>query len=394
MLKNNYRFTMIACYVGYVVQAIIVNFLPLLYVQLGTEFDLQLGEITALIAVMFALQLCADLFAVKLVDLIGYRASIITGHLLTGAGLILLGTLPYALSEPYAGIVIASFVYSSGGGLIEVMLSPIIEACPTKNKSGNMTLLHSFYCWGLVFTVLVTTLYFAVFGIANWRYMALVWAIVPILNTAVLSVCPINRIDGGERSKSVIKLLGKGKVIILLIMMLCGGAAEVAVAQWASTFVERGLGVSKQYGDLLGPCMFAVFMGLTRTLYSIFSGKLNIQKALTISAAVCVCGYILSFVTDNALMSLIGSSVIGVSVAILWPGVLSIGAAGIPEGGTALFALMALSGDIGCIAGPALVGGVAESASLGIGLFSAIIFPVLFLVSLVVYRAKYGDNAR
>ena len=385
--------TVFACYVGYVVQAIVINFLPLLYVRLSGEFGITTDKVTVLITVTFALQLTIDALAAGFVDKIGYRRCMVAAHVFAGCGLVLLGVLPYLMKSAYAGVFLSMLVYSTGSGLIEVLISPIVEACPTKNKSAHMSLLHSFYCWGLVVTVLLSTLFFAVFGIDKWRYMAFFWSIVPFVNAVLFSFCPINTVSEEGNTVPLNKLFSNKRVWAILVLMACAGAAEVGVAQWASDFAERGLGVSKTYGDLLGPCLFAVCMGSARVLYPLFSGRIELKKALMLSGALCVLSYLLLALSPRPWLSLVGSALVGLSVGILWPGFVSLGAAQIKEGGTSLFALMALAGDLGCITGPALVGFIGGAASFKTGFLFGAIFPVILVITLAAFKIKRKDNA-
>ena len=387
-LIKNYKVTIGACYVGYVCQAIVNNFAPLLFVTFGTEFGISLAQITVLITVNFAIQLSVDLLSAKLIDRIGYRTAGVCAHLFIGTGLILMGALPRVVPSPLAGLIGASAVYSVGGGMLEVMVSPLVEGCPTKGKSASMSLLHSFYCWGSVLVIGLTTAVFARFGTTVWDKMSYAWAALPFLNALFFLFIPIpEQLSDGTRSR-VLPLLRSGVFWVLVVMMFSAGASELAVAQWASSFVEKGLGVSKTLGDLLGPCLFAVFMGTVRVAYAPIAKKLGLSVPIAVSAGLCVISYLMMTLSDNAALSLVGCALCGVSVALMWPASFSKAAASLPSGGTAMFALLALAGDLGCLAGPALVGRVssAHGDDLHIGILSAIAFPAVLFVAVWVLK--------
>jgi len=391
MLKS-FKITQFACYVGYVVQAIIVNFLPLLYVYISSDYGISFEKITLLISVTFAFQLLIDFFSARFIEKIGYRKCIVTAHICVSIGFILLSFLPEVI-PPFAGFTVAVLFYSFGAGLIEVLVSPIIEACPSDSKSGSMQLLHSFYCWGMVFTILVSTAFFAIFGIENWQYCALMWTVIPVVNTFLFLNCPINTLKTEGESGSIKKLFSNKIVWVVMILMLCSGAAEQAVAQWASAFVEAGLKISKTYSDLIGPCLFAVCMGIVRMLYGFFADKIKLKPALMASGVLCVISYLIIIFSPWAWLSLVGASLCGVSVAIMWPACLSLGAENVSGGGTSLFAYMALFGDAGCIVGPGLVGMIAGSKGIGVSLGFGIVFPILIIIGLMFFKSKKRVNA-
>lgn len=396
---KNFKATVGACYVGYVCQAIVNNFAPLLFVTFGTQFGISIADITLLITVNFAVQLTVDLVSAKFIDRIGYRAAGVAAHVFVGTGLVLMGTLPTAVSSPFAGLIAASVVYSLGGGMLEVMVSPLVENCPTKGKSASMSLLHSFYCWGSVLVIGVTTAVFGAVGTSVWNVLSVAWAAIPFANAVLFLLVPIpQQLSEGPRSR-VLPLLKSGIFWVLAVMMFCAGASELAVAQWASTFVEKGLGVSKTLGDLLGPCLFAVMMGTVRVAYAPIAKKLGLTVPIAVSAVLCAVSYIMMTLSGSAAVSLAGCALCGVSVALMWPSSFSTAAAALPAGGTAMFALLALAGDLGCLAGPALVGEVSSSAGddLSKGILAAIAFPaVLFFAVLLcgyLVKRKKPDDA-
>lgn len=387
-ILKSYKHTVTASIFGYITQAIIVNFAPLLFLTFQSDFNISLSEIALLSTVNFVVQLLVDLISAKFIDKIGYRISIVAAHLFAAAGLVGLSFFPRVFDNHFAGLLTATVIYAIGGGIIEVLVSPIIEACPTKRKSAMMSLLHSFYCWGLVFVIGVSTVFFVTAGIENWSTLALIWAAVPLLNAIYFCFVPIYKLDGGKESFSMKKLFSIKVFWILLLLMLCAGAAEQAVGQWASAFAESGLNVSKTMGDLLGPCLFAVMMGLSRIFYARFSEKINLQKFITVSCILCFLSYLLMVFSPVPVLSLIACGMVGLSVGILWPGIFSVAAKDFPKGGTAMFALLALAGDAGCAFGPYLVGAVSGAANetLKWGILAAAIFPILLIAGIFVYK--------
>lgn len=386
---------MYACFVGYIVQAIVNNFVPLLFVTFQESYGIPLSEITMLITVNFAVQLVIDLLSAWFIDKIGYRASVLAAHICSAVGLILLTVLPSVISSPFAGLLVAVVIYAVGGGLIEVIISPIIEACPTDNKEKAMSLLHSFYCWGHVGVVLISTVFFALFGIENWKILALIWAIVPIVNTFVFIKVPIYSLnEDGEEGLPLRKLFSMKMFRVFLIMMICAGASEQAVSQWASAFAEKGLGVSKTVGDLAGPMAFAVLMGTSRLIFGKYGHKLDLDRFMKYSCILCIAAYLCITLVPNPVIGLIGCGICGFSVGILWPGTYSKASASIKGGGTAMFAMLALAGDIGCSGGPTLAGLVSDrfGGNMRAGIMAAIIFPAVMTVCLMLSGKKKAEQ--
>lgn len=384
-MRNKYRKTIYACFVGYIVQAIVNNFAPLLFLAFQEFYGIPLTKITMLITVNFGLQLLVDLVSVKYVDRIGYRASLLIAHGCAAAGLVFLAVLPDILGDPFVGVLIAVIVYAVGGGLLEVLVSPVVEACPTDNKEKAMSLLHSFYCWGHVGVVLLSTLFFRIFGIENWRILALIWAIIPLGNGILFAKVPIaSLMEEGEKGLSL-KELSRMKIFwVFMLMMFCAGASEQSVSQWASIFAEKGLGVGKTAGDLAGPMAFALLMGSARAFYGKCGEKLDLDKFMKGSSLLCVASYLCIALIPNPVPQLIGCGICGLSVGIMWPGTFSKAAASLPRGGMALFALMALAGDLGCSGGPAVVGMVSSAfeEDLKKGFLAAAVFPGLLLLGI------------
>lgn len=394
-MKPNYKKTMYACFIGYIVQAIVNNFLPLLFVKLQSDYGIPLSEITVLVTVNFTVQLLVDLLSAGFVDKIGYRAAAVGAHFLAAAGLLLLTILPGLFSDAFYGILIAVLVYAVGGGLIEVMISPIIEACPTENKEQAMSLSHSFYAWGHAGVVLLSGGFFAIFGIENWRILALLWTLIPIANAVLFLRAPMYSLEDGSNTSLSFKELFSQKIFwILMLMMLCSGASEQAVAQWASAFAEKGLGVGKAVGDLAGTMTFALMMGIARLIYGKSSAKMNLNRFIIFSACLCIVSYLCISLVPIPFVGLLGCAICGFSVGIFWPGTYSIAAASVKGGGTAMFALLALAGDVGCTSGPTLAGFIAEhfGGSLKAGIFSAVIFPVFMLLGMVWLRKSKKES--
>lgn len=353
--EKNYQLTIYACFIGYIVQAIVNNFAPLLFVTFSTTYQIPLSKITMLVTINFGLQLLVDLLSAGFIDKIGYKASVLLAHVLAAVGILALAVLPDALADPFVGILIAIMIYAIGGGLLEVLVSPIVESCPTDNKETAMSLLHSFYCWGHVGVVLLSTIFFKVFGIKNWKILAILWMLVPIANSFLLLKAPIAPLmEEGEKGMSMLELCKQKLFWVLLIMMVCAGASEQAVSQWASTFAEKVLGVDKTIGDLAGPMTFAILMGSARAFYGKYGEKLDLDKFMIGSSILCVISYLLISLSPSPVLSLVGCGICGLSVGIMWPGSFSKAAAGLKRGGTAMFALLALGGDLGCSGRPYL----------------------------------------
>lgn len=389
MQKTTYKHTIYACYLGYIVQAAGNNFAPLLFVIWGDVFGIPTGQITMLIALNFMIQLTVDLISAKFIDRVGYRRAVIAAHIFSAVGLAGLAVFPFILGDSFNGLLIAVFCYAVGGGLIEVLISPIVEACPTDSKSSAMSLLHSFYCWGTVFVILVSTAVLGVFGTGSWRILACVWAVLPAANAFIFTRVPILTLaDVDEKRIPAGGLLSSRIFWVLVLLMIASGASEQGMIQWASMFAERGLGVTKTVGDIVGPCLFAVLMGVSRVFYAKKSESLDLLRCITWSGVLCAASYLCAAFSPVPLMSLFGCALCGLSVGILWPGVFSVAAVRCRGGGTTLFALLALAGDLGCTGGPSLVGGISGlfGDSFTAGLASAVVFPVMLIACSVVCR--------
>ena len=388
-MNHRYDRTITACFVGYIVQAIVNNFVPLLFLTLQRTYDIPLSRITLLVTFNFGVQLLVDLLSVAFADKIGYRVCMVAAHVASAAGLILLSVLPEALPSPFAGILISVMIYAIGGGLLEVLVSPVMEACPSDHKEQAMSMLHSFYCWGHVGVVLLSTVFFQTLGIENWKYLCLFWAVIPVCNGIAFTTVPIAPlIPEGERGLRLGELFRDKVFWILLIMMVCSGASEQAVSQWASTFAEKGLGISKTAGDLAGPMLFAVMMGLTRAFYGKFGDRIQLDRFMTGSTVLCLAAYLGIVFLPLPQLSLLACGLCGLSVGTLWPGTFSKAAASLPRGGTAMFALLALGGDLGCSGGPTLVGMVSSAAgeNLKLGILTAMVFPLALLTGIFLLK--------
>lgn len=384
--QKNYKKTLLACYLGFVTQAISANFTPLLFLTFRESYGITLDKIAMIPLVFYLTQLFVDFAATKFADKIGYRTCVVASQILSAVGLVLMAVLPELFASPFVGIIIAVVLYAIGSGLIEVLVSPIVEACPFENKDGMMSLLHSFYCWGAMGVILGSTLFFAVFGIENWKILTFIWALVPLYNTFNFIKCPIERLVEDGESMSIGKLLKTPIFWLMIILMVCSGASEASMAQWASAFTESAIGVSKTVGDLAGPCLFALFMGISRILYGKFSEKLDLTKIMLVCGLMCACCYLLAALSPLPVLGLSGCALCGLAVGIMWPGSVSISSQACPKGGTAMFAFLALAGDLGAMVSPAMVGSISEKlgGNLKTGLLVATVFPVILVGNLIV----------
>jgi MFS family permease len=359
---------------------------PLLFLTFKSTYGITLEKIALIPMVFYLTQLLVDLGATKFADKIGYRTCVVVSQVISSAGLALMAILPDMLPVPFIGILISVVLYAIGSGLIEVLLSPIVEACPFENKEGVMSLLHSFYCWGAMGVILGSTLFFAVFGVENWKILTFVWALIPLYNTFNFVNCPIERLVEDGKSMGISKLLKTPIFWLMILLMVCSGASEATMSQWASAFTESAIGVSKTIGDLAGPCLFAMFMGITRTLYGKFSDKLDLTKVMLVCGILCAGCYLLASLSQLPILGLAGCALCGLAVGIMWPGSISVSSQQCPRGGTAMFAFLALAGDLGATVSPTMVGSFSEMAGgdLKIGLLVATVFPIILVAGLIV----------
>lgn len=393
--QNNYKKTLIACYLGFVTQAISANFAPLLFLTFKNTYGITLEKIAMIPMVFYLTQLFVDYAATEFADKLGYRICVVASQVLSAFGIASMCILPEIMPTPFSGILISVILYAIGSGLIEVLVSPIVEACPFENKSGMMSLLHSFYCWGAMGVILGSTLFFTIFGINNWKILTLIWAIIPLYNAFNFIKCPIDRLPDSDESMGIRQLFQMPLFCLMILLMVCSGASEACMAQWASAFTESALGVSKTVGDLAGPCLFAMFMGISRMLYGKFSEKLDLIKVMLSCGILCTICYLLASLSTLPILGLIGCALCGSAVGIMWPGSISISSQNCPRGGTAMFAFLALAGDLGAMISPAMVGSLAERAggNLKIGLFVATVFPIVLVFGLLLLKKKSHTTA-
>lgn len=387
-MDKNYKKTLFACYLGFITQAIAANFAPLLFLKFHKDYAIPLGKIALISTMFFLTQLIVDILCARFVDRIGYRKCVVASELCSAAGLVGLAFLPELFRDPFTGIIISVIVYAVGSGLIEVLCSPIVEACPFEHKEAVMSLLHSFYCWGSVGVVLLSTLFFAVFGIGRWKWLACAWSLVPLYNIYNFATCPIEHlVEDGEGMK-IGSLFRVPVFWVAIILMVCAGASELSMAQWASAYAESAIGLSKSAGDLAGPCMFAVTMGISRVIYGKYGDRMNLMNFMFGSGSLCLLCYVMASVSSNPLIGLIGCIVCGFSVGIMWPGTISISSRQLPAGGTAMFALLAMAGDLGGAFGPGLVGNITQHAedNLQKGMLAGCVFPLVLVISLLVMQ--------
>ena len=389
-MQKNYRKTLTACYLAFITQAICANFAPLLFLRFHTNYGISLGQIALIPTAFFLTQLLIDVFCAKFVDAIGYRRSIVISEIASGLGLAGLAVIPDLFHDPFVGILICVVIYAIGSGLIEVLASPIVEACPFEHKDAVMSLLHSFYCWGSVGVILLSTVFFSVFGIEHWKILACIWALIPLYNIWNFATCPIERLTEEGKGMTIGALFKTPLFWLAIILMVCAGASELSMAQWASAFTEAALGFSKTMGDLIGPCLFAVTMGISRVIYGKYGAKMNLTRFMIGSGILCLCCYLLASLSASPVLGLIGCIFCGSSVGIMWPGTISIISPRLPRGGTALFALLAMAGDLGGAFGPSLVGAVTQQAgdNLRSGILVGSVFPLILIVSLFLMNRK------
>lgn len=387
---NKYRKTLIACYLAFITQAITANFAPLLFLTFHKSMGIPLGKVALVSTAFYFTQLIVDVVCAKFVDRIGYRVCAVASEIASAAGLVCLAFLPSLLPDPFIGIIISVIIYAIGSGLIEVLASPIVEACPFDHKEAVMSLLHSFYCWGSVGVILLSTVFFAVFGLENWRWVSCIWALIPLYNVYNFATCPIEPLVEDGKGMTIRTLFKTPMFFLGIVLMVCAGAAEMSMAQWASAFVESALGLSKTMGDLVGPCLFAVTMGISRVIYGKFGSRIELTKYMLGSGTLCLACYILAALSHNPVICLTGCILCGFSVGIMWPGTISILSKRLPTGGTAMFALLAMAGDLGGAFGPWLVGFTSQirNDDLKAGMLVACVFPIVLIVSIIGIKAK------
>lgn len=400
MIKNNYKTTICAAMLGYITQAIMLNFPPLLYIFFQTDYGLTLSQVSFLITANIIVELIVDVIVSRCAVRIGYRPMVLIGSAFAVLGLIAMIVLPSFMESKFLALILSMMLCGAGGGIMEVLISPIVEACPTKNKTGMMSLLHSFYCWGQAGVVLFSTLFFLAFGLENWIYAAIFWTIIPLACFLLFTVTPIYTLEEeGSGGQSFLALFKNKLFWVLVLMMICAGASELSMAQWASAFAETALGRSdlKWLTDLLGPCLFAICMGSARVFYAKKAEKIDLTKGIFISSLICIASYLVAIIFTSPVVSLIGCAVCGIGAGIMWPGSYSLGSAKIPSGGVLMFGMLALAGDFGCLVGPSLTGQAASlfGDNLRVGFAFALIFPIILaVISFVMYiRARKNKKS-
>ena len=395
--EKGYKLTRFSCYLCFIIQAIIINFPPILFLTFSTSYNIPIGKITLLVTINFACQFCIDMLSAIFAKHLSYRAMVISANAFGAVGLMMYGILPDLLPDPYIGLVIATLTSAIGSGLIEVIANPLMQSCPKPQKEFSMGFLHSFYCWGSLGVVLISTLTLLAAGSENWRILAFFWSLVPLTNTVLFIIAPINQPSKElEASSSLGKLAKTGTFWLFICIMILGGACELGVSQWASAYAELALtGIipeaeAKIIGDLLGPCFFALTMAASRMIYPKLCEKYDLRKLMIISAFLCAGCYAVTAFIPNPIISLIGCGVCGFTVGIMWPGTLDLAGKTCTFVGTALFAMLSLAGDLGCLLGPSLIGFTADSfgGNLKIGMITAIALPVILAVILILFRAK------
>ncbi|WP_440065484.1 MFS transporter [Streptosporangium sp. OZ121] len=407
-----YDHTRRACYTGYVTQAIVNNLAPLLFIVFQTRYQLPLEMLGRLVLLNFATQLVTDIVAVRFVDRTGYRVPLVLAHILSALGLVLLAVAPAVSPSPYLGLCVAIVVYAVGGGLLEVLVSPVVDALPSpqEGKAAAMSLLHSFYCWGQVAVVAGSTLLLAWIGQDAWQVLPVAWALVPLVNMVAFLRVPLPATVPDEHRTSLRALFGAPAFAAAVVLMLCAGAAELTMSQWSSLFAEEGLGVSKVWGDLAGPCLFAVLMGIGRIVYGLWGERIPLVPAMASCGALATVCYLVVCLSSDPVVSLVGCAVCGLAVSLLWPGTFSLAAARFPLGGAAMFGVLAVFGDAGGAAGPWIAGAAADasaaangflsalSAALpgdgGSGLRTGILVATVFPLAVVALTLAYGIRTR
>ncbi len=392
--RKNYKKTLAACYLGFITQAIAANFAPLLFLTFHKSFRIPLGKIALISTVFFFTQLIVDAVCAKVADRIGYRLCVVASEVTSALGLVCLAVLPQLMSDPFAGIMVSVVIYAIGSGLIEVLVSPIVEACPFDNKEAVMSLLHSFYCWGSVGVIVLSSAFFALFGTEHWRWLACLWAIIPFFNIFNFITCPIERLTEDGEGMSVNVLFRTPRFLLGVLLMVCAGASELSMAQWASAFAESALGLPKTVGDMAGPCLFAVMMGLSRLIYGKFGDRIDLKRYMTGSGILCLVCYLLAGLSKNPFVALAGCILCGFAVGIMWPGTISMLSKLLPLGGTAMFALLAMAGDIGGALGPGIVGEITERMgdNLQAGMLAGVMFPIVLIISVVSIGSRRSNS--
>lgn len=333
-----------------------------------------------------------DFISAKVVDRIGYRKCAVASQFFSAVGLLGLTIFPYIFPNAYIGILFSVLIYAIGSGLIETVGSPIVQACPIDNKDKYMSMIHSFYCWGHVLVVIASTVFFKLFGMDNWRVLSAIWSAVPIVTMFFFMKVPICSLAEEGKTLGGRHFIKMPVFWLLIVLMFCSGASEQGISQWISTFAEAGLGIDKTTGDLLGTCMFAVLMGASRVFYGKLGHKFDLNKYMLLSGCLCFVCYFVAGASESAVVSLIACIFCGTTVGIMWPGIYNVSTDVIKNGGTGLFAYLALAGDIGCASGPGILGIAAElfNNNLKAGMLVSGVFPIVFVVLFFILIKRRG----
>ena len=401
---------MLACEFGITTQSAVNNLAPILFVIFKDNFGISYTMIASLMLFNFLVQIATDFTAIKILGILDYRKSGILAQACAALGLIMLGVLPNIIPI-YPALFTSTLFMAFGGGLLEVMVSPIVDSLEKGQSSAKMNMLHSFFCWGQVAVVLTATAAIKLFGSNIWYIIPISWAIVPIISIFMFSVVPIPEIARAER-RSGEKLPVKSKAFLFMcFLMVASGASEITMAEWASVFAQKGLGIDKFTGDILGPCLFAVLMGSGRLLFGVFGSRVRLKSALTYYSILCTICYIVAATAKNPYIALFFCALTGFSVSIMWPGVYSYSSSVIKQGKTAMFGILALCGDVGCSLGSWLTGSMSdfsltfpkvlefavrcgisyEQMGLKIGIGCAAVFPLLMSIALISSKTD-GDK--
>ncbi len=396
ILPSMYKHTIRACYAGTFTMSLVSNLTPLLFVILMDSFGLTFEQVGRLTLVNFMTQIAADLVFSKPVDKWGVRPFVAGGHFLCTIGLVLFALAPmYAPHNTYIWFMVSTVLFSCGGGLLELLLSPIVQAIPGDEKARAMSMLHSFYAWGFILVVVLTTTALGVFGSANWPLIMITWAILPLATgIAFLKVPLAPQVSEEQRTRTGV-LLSSAFFVVVVLGIAAGGAAEVSMSQWISAFTERALGLSKQMGDLVGVCMFALFLGIGRASYGKWGGKTDVTTLMLWGAVGSVLCFLGAALIPNPILAMACCAANGLCVSLLWPGSIVTAAARFPLAGASMFAILAAGGDVGAAFGPWAVGAVADVVPSGLrgGLLVGTIYPAIMVVCMLVVRAMNRRGA-
>lgn len=360
LTAKSYQLTTISCFVGIFCQAVSSNITAILFIPLMTLYGLSYVHLGLLVGINFTTQVLVDIIASRLVDRYGFRVFVLPSDILAVIGLVLFGLTPVLFDNILTGLVFSTIIFSASCGLQEVMLSPIVNAIPHNDKGPAMALMHSFYAWGQVATIIITTLFLFFFGIENWQVIVFLWALVPLVNFFMFLAAPFPGVIHENQRMTMRDLILKPFYLVALLAIMGGAATELVMNQWSSTFSEKVLELPKVTGDILGMCGFAVFLGLGRVLYGRYGSKINMNNVLVGSAAAAVVCYIAVAISPLPAISLAACAVCGLAASLLWPGTLVITAEKYPLAGAWIFAILAAAGDIGAASGPFAAGVITD----------------------------------